>query len=572
MTIINCENGTVQVSPLFVKYSNVFQSLLSDIPDDNSESLPLNSFSKEDVLLLNKLVCKLDTIYIEEPKLEKEKYYGHYKKSTEWSKLKLDYEISPDAIFYGIHIYNPNTSESLYPFESRQKILDYIETNLDNFIINVCKHDGYIPYVKLIREEIIDNLEVSQIIDMFKLVNFLDMPAIENILVFMMGVILRYESYEKSIYVFEVFKNIRLKLNHITDFNLRKSNLRNNPWYNFDSILKILNKTHLNIINYTASFVLIHNESLAKLQKDFDNNNVFNTMEYWDITDLTNLSLSFTYLEGIYDTIESYKKRILLSNKYCLLWNTSNVTHMNSLFEGTDLNAELPWHTSNVIDMNRMFCNCRKFDRELNWDTSNVQDMMEMFMGCTSFNQTLKFKTHNLTLMSGIFKGCTSFNQSLNWDITNVTSLQCAFQGCWSFNQPLEWNTINVIDLRSTFKYCSKFNQPLKWNTKNVLFMDDTFLDCESFNQPLKWNTENAVSMKCTFLGASAFNQQLKWNTKNVKTMSRMFYFATNFDKKLYWNTKNVCNFNKMFVNTQVTSVNQLDISSVTKKKNLKCF
>ena len=607
MTIINCKNGTVEVSSLFVKYSNVFQNLIVDIPDDDSESLPLNNFSREDVLTLNKLINKFDNLYIEEPDIHKDKSYFYEIASMKWRNLGLNYEVSPDAEFSGVRIYNPNTSIPMYSNISKQNLLNYIETKFDNFITNICKHDGYVPYANVIREEIIDHYEVSQIIDIFKLVNFLDMPIIENALAFLIGIILRYESYKNNIYIFDIFKSIRLKLNHITNINHRKSKLRNNPWYNFDSILNILNKTHLNIINYTGSLVFTNNRTIRKIYYNFDNNNLFNTMEYWDITDITDLEAVFKYNEGIYGTpyskkrillpkkycgitdiiflddaskynegiyvtTDSYKKRILLSNKNCLLWNTSNVKYMNSLFEGTHFNGELPLHTSNVITMNRMFCNCKYFDKKLNWDTSNVRNMSEMFMGCISLNQVLKFKTHNLILMSSIFRDCKSFNQPLNWDTSNVGSLECALEGCCSFNQPLKWNTVNVINLNSTFKYCSDFNQPLNWNTKKVKNMDSTFSNCKSFNQPLNWNTENVISMKCTFSSCYEFNQQLKWNTKNVKTMSRMFEYAKNFDKKLYWNTKNVCNFNKMFVNTKVTSVNQLDTSSVTRKYNMLCF
>ena len=69
--------------------------------------------------------------------------------------------------------------------------------------------------------------------------------------------------------------------------------------------------------------------------------------------------------------------------------NTSNITSMNSMFNGcsspTSLNLS-SWDTSNVTDMNFMFCSCLSLT-SLNlssWDTSNVSSMYWMFYNCLS--------------------------------------------------------------------------------------------------------------------------------------------------------------------------------------------
>ena len=69
--------------------------------------------------------------------------------------------------------------------------------------------------------------------------------------------------------------------------------------------------------------------------------------------------------------------------------NTSNVTFMNSMFNGcrglTSLDLR-NFNTSNVIRMDSMFGNCSGLTSlDLSgWDTSNVTNMVSMFQGCTS--------------------------------------------------------------------------------------------------------------------------------------------------------------------------------------------
>ena len=47
--------------------------------------------------------------------------------------------------------------------------------------------------------------------------------------------------------------------------------------------------------------------------------------------------------------------------------DTSQVTNMESLFEGTDFNGDISdWVVSNVTNMSYMFYNCKNFDKPLN--------------------------------------------------------------------------------------------------------------------------------------------------------------------------------------------------------------
>lgn len=87
-----------------------------------------------------------------------------------------------------------------------------------------------------------------------------------------------------------------------------------------------------------------------------------------------------------------YGCRSLTTINYINLWNTSNVTNMNSMFDGcVDLTSlDLSnFNTSNVTDMGRMFAACRsiyKLDLR-NFDMSKVTNTNSMFSGCSNLRE-----------------------------------------------------------------------------------------------------------------------------------------------------------------------------------------
>jgi surface protein len=133
------------------------------------------------------------------------------------------------------------------------------------------------------------------------------------------------------------------------------------------------------------------------------------------------------------------------------LWNTSNVTNMNYIFNcATNFNEDIGnWNTSNVTDMRWMFCESKKFNQDIGrWDTSNVTNMSLMFNGAREFNQYIG-----------------------NWDTSNVTDMHWMFLGANNFNQDIGgWNTSNVTDMRSMFYNANNFNRDYisRWDTSNV--------------------------------------------------------------------------------------------------------
>ena len=92
-----------------------------------------------------------------------------------------------------------------------------------------------------------------------------------------------------------------------------------------------------------------------------------------------------------------------------------------------------------------------KYGEISNWDVSNVTDMESMFEGTWSFNQPLNnWNVSNVTNMAGMFEDATYFNQPLNkWDVSNVTYMRGMFANATSFNQPL-----NKWDVSIVFERC----------------------------------------------------------------------------------------------------------------------
>ena len=83
-------------------------------------------------------------------------------------------------------------------------------------------------------------------------------------------------------------------------------------------------------------------------------------------------------------------------------WDTSCITDMSSLFEGTSFNEDISrWDTSSVINMESMFMRNRHFNQDIgNWNTAAVTNMRTVFCGATRFNQDIS-----------------------NWDLSNVLSM-----------------------------------------------------------------------------------------------------------------------------------------------------
>ena len=235
-------------------------------------------------------------------------------------------------------------------------------------------------------------------------------------------------------------------------------------------------------------------------------------------------------------------------------WNTTGVTSMEDAFNFIDIgistfNEDIGgWDVSNVTNMNSMFNGQDEFNQDLNsWDVSNVTDMTYMFSGNGGFGgaalggkfngNITSWDVSNVTTMSQMFQNQPFFNQDISgWDVSSVTNMQGMFTQQMfapntnnrAFNQPIgSWDVSNVTNMKDMFRNLnifgtgngiSAFNQPLNnWDTSNVtnmgnMFQGDSVGDGagnlgQSFNQPLdNWDVSNVVNISFIFTNNQAFS------------------------------------------------------------------
>ena len=213
------------------------------------------------------------------------------------------------------------------------------------------------------------------------------------------------------------------------------------------------------------------------------------------------------------------------------------------------------WNVSNVTNMESMFDGAVSFNQNIGgWNVSNVTNMESMFDGAVSFNQNIGgWNVSKVTDMSSMFAGALRFNQNIGgWDVSNVTDMNSMFAEAQSFNQNIgRWNVSNVINMNSMFLYASNFNQNIgEWNVSNVINMDSMFAGAVRFNQSIDgWNVSKVKDMRIMFAGAENFNQNIGgWNVSNVTNMSYMFDTAKSFNQNIAkWNVSNVKKMEFMF-------------------------
>ncbi len=240
--------------------------------------------------------------------------------------------------------------------------------------------------------------------------------------------------------------------------------------------------------------------------------------------------------------------------------NLSQVTNMNSTFKGTtSFNNDISsWDVSNVTIMNSMF-EGSSFNQDINsWNVSNVTNMESMFK-YSSFNQPLNnWIVSSVANMSSMFYG-TLFNQNINnWNVSNVTDISFMFASS-NFNQPLDsWIVSNVTNMMGVF-LSSPFDQDISnWNTISVTNMWNMFRS-SSFNQDIsRWNVSNVTNMHAMFYSDDEFNQDISsWDVSNVTDMKEMFWHATSFDQNIgSWNIINVTDMTDMFLDVTLSTIN----------------
>lgn len=104
------------------------------------------------------------------------------------------------------------------------------------------------------------------------------------------------------------------------------------------------------------------------------------------------------------------------------LWDTSLLTVVTRLFEGTALNQDLNLNLSSATSIGAMFRNNISLNSQLNFTTVSLTSLSSFLLGAIAFNQPITFDTTNVTNMNAMFSGATAFNQNLGLlNVSNVT-------------------------------------------------------------------------------------------------------------------------------------------------------
>jgi surface protein len=304
------------------------------------------------------------------------------------------------------------------------------------------------------------------------------------------------------------------------------------------------------------------------------------------------------------------------------LWDTSNVTNMNSTFGGCDgFNMPLGnWDTSNVTNMYGMFQGCESFNQDIGkWNVSKCTSFADMFYDCYAFDQDLgnwaisgsgngsvnayymfqginsttgntfnnggspsidKWNAAAFTSIAGMFKDAHKFNQPIgSWDVSNITTMQNLFEGAKVFNQDIGgWNMSNLTgtDCKQLFYKASAFNNGgspsiNNWDVSNLTDFTNLFRD-SVFNQPIyKWDISSGT-LFTTWLSGCPFNQDVSaWSGSLPSNISNLFKGASEFNNGgspniKDWDVSSVTNFSSLFHDASSFNqdISKWDISSGT--------
>jgi surface protein len=223
----------------------------------------------------------------------------------------------------------------------------------------------------------------------------------------------------------------------------------------------------------------------------FQSASVFNQyIGDWDTSKVTNMTSMFQSASVFNQDIGTKTVNSGLPNEY-VAWDISNVTTLSLMFwQALQFNnggspSINNWNTSKVTNMARLF-NGTKFNQPIgNWDTSNVDDMLQLVVG-TPFNQDISnWNTSKVTRFQSTFDN-TPFNQDISqkvvnegqpdeyiaWDVSSATIFSVMFRGATAFNQDISnWNirTSSNVIMDGMFQNATAFDQDIgAWDVSSV--------------------------------------------------------------------------------------------------------
>ena len=149
------------------------------------------------------------------------------------------------------------------------------------------------------------------------------------------------------------------------------------------------------------------------------------------------------------------------------------------------------FNTSNVTDMNSVFCGCYALTSvDLSgFDTSNVTNMWQMFTSTKALEtiDVSKFNTSKVTNMAEMFRSSGVTNLDLSsFDTSSVTNMNQMFSWAKSLKtiNLSSFNTSNVTNMSNMFSNCGVTELDLStFDTSNVTSMGSMFWSSHSLKK-----------------------------------------------------------------------------------------
>eukprot|EP00949_MAST-11_sp_MAST-11-sp1_P005350 g5350.t1 len=145
------------------------------------------------------------------------------------------------------------------------------------------------------------------------------------------------------------------------------------------------------------------------------------------------------------------------------------------------------------------------------WDTSRVTSLRSVFEGSyfnpNPFNGDIsKWSTSAVTDMSNCFRYATTFNANIGrWDTSRVSTLFATFSYADAFNADIgRWNTSRVSDMYSTFDSAEAFSTDIsRWDVSRVTrSITRNFCSAGKYGRVAAWGTQ------CTACASGEFKDK----------------------------------------------------------------
>ena len=161
------------------------------------------------------------------------------------------------------------------------------------------------------------------------------------------------------------------------------------------------------------------------------------------------------------------------------LFDTSNVTNMQSMFNATAIQSVPLFDTSSVTNMTNMFRDCNKLRSLPLFDTSSVTNMQSMLQG-TSIDTLPLFDTSSVTNMTSMLYMCGELLTVPLFDTSSVTNMSSMFAYCGKLQSVPLLNTSAALNTSYMFLGCASLKEIPAFNTSAVTQPQIMFSDCVS--------------------------------------------------------------------------------------------